>query len=91
MTSHNPAGYYGLEIPDIYQNEIDELTCSALIEVAHEITTAIAKQTEFTSTHLCYGFDGYIENFTIKDKISLLRWITEIILLKFLQQNPPTP
>jgi len=76
----NPSGYYGLELPDIYENQLEELSYEELLGVIHELTTALHGEITFTSDPLTGGFDDYIDRFlSKKQKIAFLRWLCDCL------------
>jgi hypothetical protein len=76
----NPLSYYGLELPDIYANQIEELSFEELLGVIHDLTTALYSEIDFTSDPLSGGFDDYIDRFmTTEQKIAFLRWLCDLL------------
>ncbi|MCA6610756.1 MAG: hypothetical protein IM516_01330 [Pseudanabaena sp. M158S2SP1A06QC] len=89
MTSHNPAGYYGLQLPQNFETEILQLGYFELVETVHEMIYSITPNGEtFPSfEHLFPESESYYHDLSFEPRISLIRWIAEILSTKFNAQS----
>jgi hypothetical protein len=79
MTTPNPAGYYGLQLPEAVENEISELDYIELAETLNEMTYSITPHGETYPTfeHLSDKAESYFDDLSVEPRISLIRWIAE--------------
>lgn len=86
MTLHNPAGYYGLQLPAAIEEAIEALDYEQTVILAHSLTYNLGDGSEerfysfirFTPS----SFDDAIDKLPTSDKIALLRWLSEILFFK---------
>ena len=77
MTHPNPAGFYSLALPGTYENEFTELDFDELLAVVNDLAYTLHCETLFSTAYLSNGLDEFIAAFSIKEKISLLRWLSD--------------
>jgi len=84
MTSHNPAGYYGLEIPEAIEKEIADLCYLDLVETINDIIYSLTPQGVISPAfeHLCADTDDWFCELELSDRLSLVRWLSEILSTK---------
>jgi hypothetical protein len=83
MTSHNPAGYYGLKLSELVEIEITQLDYFSLASLINDLTYSLTPQggdfaTNEVSTHAAYA----IAHLSPIHMIKLLRWLAEILEVK---------
>lgn len=84
MLSPNPAGYYSLTIPEAIEKEIAALGYFELIEELHLITYSLSPQgRDPVFDHLGCDADDWYGGLEIGDRLSLVRWIADILASKF--------
>lgn len=80
MTYPNPAGYYGLQMPEDIQKEIAELDYIELAETLNDITYAITPTgNDPTFEYLSSEASAYFALLVIEDRIAFIRWLSEIL------------
>lgn len=78
MTYPNPAGYYGLQLPESVETEITDLDYVQTCEMANDLAYSLAPYgDDFNCDHLSDVADLYIQRLPIEQQIALLRWIAE--------------
>ena len=78
MKSHNPAGYYGLEMPEAIETEIAALDYLELAETLNEMTYSLTPTgTDPAFDNLSSDADDYFGELSPEARISLIRWIAE--------------
>ena len=89
MPFHNPAGYYGLQLPQNFETEILQLGYFELVETLHEMIYSITPNGEIYPSfeHLSSEADIYYQYLSFEPRISLIRWIAEILSIKFNEET----
>ncbi len=79
MTYPNPAGYYGLKMPEQFETEITSLDYVELSEVLNDITYSLVPcgEVDVETGHLSIEADEYIRSLDPEPRIALIRWIAE--------------
>jgi hypothetical protein len=84
MPYPNPAGYYGLKMPEGIEKEIAELGYFELVEEFHLITYSLTPQgRDPIFDHLGCDADDWYAELEISDRLSLVRWIAEILAVTY--------
>ncbi len=86
MTTPNPAGYY-LPLPEPVEEAIQALDYAQSVTLVHSIIYHLGEGKEdrfysfipFTPS----SFDDAIDQLSTKDKIALIRWLSELLETKF--------
>lgn len=84
--SCKPAGYYGLKLSESIEEAIQVLDYKDLVTLAHSLTYHIGDGTG--ERFYCFipltpsSFDDAIDSLSLKAKISLIRWVSELIEAK---------
>lgn len=79
MTFPNPAGYYGLQIPESVETEITELDYVELAETLNDITYSLTLSGdepafEYLSADAQAFYDELV---SVEARIDLIRWLAE--------------
>jgi len=91
MIDKKAANDYGLQIREIHENQIEELSYKELLGVIYELATALHGETTFTSDPLTSGFDDYInKGLSTGQKIAFLCWLCDRLVEKHdvIQDDP---
>lgn len=86
MTYPNPAGYYSLKLSPVIEEAIQALDYEKLVILAHSLTYNLGDGSE--ERFYCFipftpsSFDDAINQLSTTDKLSLLRWIAELLAAK---------
>ena len=93
MPSPNPAGYYSLNIPKHFEEEISRLNQQQLARTNWNIAAVlddviyecmeINEDSEFESDHLSPTFDKWVLTLSTHELISLQRWIADLLASNF--------
>ncbi|NMF60159.1 hypothetical protein [Pseudanabaena yagii] len=86
MAFPQPAGYYGLQLSEQTEAEISKLSDKALLEVVHDLVSAIRHRTDFVNYVLHYNTCSEIDMLSTEKKVDLLRWLSD--RLAFLHTVP---
>lgn len=85
MTSHNPAGYYGLKLRADLENEVNSLDKADLELLLLDLAAYLNRDDEefgFESAYASVELDTYIEDLKYSDLIAFIRWVAEILAVK---------
>ena len=77
MPSPNPAGYYGLQLPPAIEEVITKLSDKPLLELIHDLTSAIRHRTDFVTYVIDFNSAYEIDSLSTSKKIALLRWLCD--------------
>jgi hypothetical protein len=80
MTHPNPAGYYGLQMPEQLETEITELDCEELTQTLSDLVGHLNRDDdafEFEGVYVSSEFDGFMHEMKQTDVIALIRWVAE--------------
>ncbi len=86
--SCNPAGYYGLKLPESVEQELSQLSDKPLLEVIHDLTSTLRHRTDFVTYVLHFNTSSEIEALSTETKIALLRWLAERLAWLKSQEKP---
>jgi len=86
MSFPQPAGYYGLKLSEEAEAEITKLSDKPLLELLHDVITAIRFRVEVTSFVISNETHTQIVDLSPSHKIALVRWLGD--LLAFLHTVP---
>lgn len=86
MPFPNPSGYYGLPMPEIFEQDITSFDSDRLKQIVWDVTAFLNRDDQafgYTGSYLSTGFDQWVNTLTESQTVALIRWIAEILATKF--------
>ncbi len=80
MTYPNPAGYYGLQMPEAIETEITALDRDDLQWFLTDLAAYLNRDDQafaFESVYGTHSLDAFIEAINASDLIAIIRWVAE--------------
>jgi len=86
MPSHNTAGYYGLEMNIIFQDDISNFDIERLNQTLWDLTAYLNRDDQafaYQDSYTCTGFHKWVESLSESQTVALIRWIAEVLSTKY--------
>lgn len=91
MTYPNSAGYYGLKMPSIFEEDITRyLDIDQLKQIVWDVAAFLNRDDQafgYTGSYLSTGFEQWVNTLTQNQVIDLIRWLSEVLAAKANQPN----
>jgi len=85
MTYPNPAGYYGLKMNIIFQDDISNFDSDRLKQTLGDLAAFLNRDDEafgYQDSYTCTGFHQWVNTLPESQVIDLIRWIAELLAAK---------
>jgi deoxyhypusine synthase len=85
MTYPNPSGYYGLQMPEIFEQDITSFDSDRLKQIVWDVTAFLNRDDQafgYTGSYLSTGFDEWVNTLSETKVIDLIRWLAELLAAK---------
>jgi len=90
MPSHNPAGYYGLEMNIIFQDDISNFDSERLHQTLWDVTAFLNGDDQsfaYQDSYTCTGFKEWVNTLTESQIVALIRWLAEVLSTKYTKSH----
>jgi deoxyhypusine synthase len=90
MTYPNPSGYYGLQMPEIFEQDITSFDSDRLKQIVWDVTAFLNRDDQafgYTGSYLSTGFDEWVNTLSETKVIDLIRWLSEVLSAKANKPN----
>lgn len=80
MTYPNPAGYYGLKMPEAIESEITTFSKDKLMQTFYDLASYYNRDYSSFAIESVYpscDFDDFVNPLNQSELIALIRWVTE--------------